>query len=82
MKNCNCLFKKFSLYLNIHKEKIFNGQGNTLTSPGMTSRGGFRGGGGRTPPPPQGFDLLPTQRVPPLTLFQKSIFGRLTLKFF
>ena len=35
-------------------------------------------GGGR----PQGFDSLPTQRVPPLILFQKSIFGRPTLKFF
>ena len=46
-------------------------------------RGGFRGGGGRTPPPsPQGFDPLPTQRVPPLILFQKSIFGGSTLKFF
>ena len=40
------------------------------------------GGGGRTPPP-QGFDPLPTQRVlTPLILFQKSIFGRPTLKFF
>ena len=45
------------------------------------TRGGFRGGGGRTPPSPQGFDPLPTRRVPPLILFQKSIFGRPTLKF-
>ena len=36
----------------------------------------------RTPFPPQGFDPLPTQRVPPLILFQKFIFGRPTLKFF
>ena len=50
------------------------------------NRGGFRGGGGGreadAPPPPQGFDPLPTQRVPPLILFLKSIFGRPTLKFF
>ena len=38
-------------------------------------------GGGRAPPP-QGFDPLPTQRVPPLVLFKKSNFGRPTLKFF
>ena len=44
--------------------------------------GGFRGGGGGRPPPPQGFDPLPTQRVPPLVLFKKSIFGRPTFKFF
>ena len=31
---------------------------------------------------PQGFDHLPTQRVPPLVLFKKSIFGRPTLKCF
>ena len=43
-------------------------------------RGGFRGGGADAPP--QGFDPLPTQRVPPLILFQKSLFGRPTLKFF
>ena len=30
----------------------------------------------------KGFDHLPTQRVPPLVLFKKSIFGRPTLKFF
>ena len=42
---------------------------------------GGGGGGGRTPTP-QGFDPLPTQRVPPLILFQKSIFGRPTLNFF
>ena len=48
---------------------------------GGIPRGGFRGAG-RTPPP-QGFDPLPTQRVlTPLILFQKSIFGRPTLKFF
>ena len=50
------------------------------------SRGGFRGGGGgaggRPLPSPQGFDPLPTQRVPPLILFKKSIFGPPTLKFF
>ena len=34
------------------------------------------------PSPPQGFDPLPTQRVPPLILFQKSSFGRPTLNFF
>ena len=45
-------------------------------------RGGFRGGGGGGRPPPQGFDPLPTQRVPPLILFQKSVFGRPTLKLF
>ena len=43
---------------------------------------GGGGGGKRTPPLPHGFDPLPTQRVPPLILFQKSIFGRPTLKFF
>ena len=42
---------------------------------------GGGGAGGRTPPL-QGFDPLPTQRVPPLILFQKSFFGRPTLKFF
>ena len=50
----------------------------------LGGRGGG-GGGGWTPPPPfssQGFDTLPTQRVPPLVLFKKSTFGRLTLKFF
>ena len=46
----------------------------------MVFRGGFwgggaggGGGGGRTPFS-QGFDPLPTQRVPPLILFQKSLF--------
>ena len=39
------------------------------------------GGGGRTPFP-QGIDPLPTQRVPPLILFKKSIFGRPTIKIF
>ena len=29
----------------------------------------------------QGFDPLPTQKVPPLVLFKKSIFGRPTLKY-
>ena len=49
----------------------------------VVSRGGFRGGrGGADAPSPQGFDPLPTQRVPPLILFQKSIFGGSTLKFF
>ena len=45
--------------------------------------GGGGRGGGRTPPfsPPQGFDPVPTQRVPPLVLFKISIFGRPTLKF-
>ena len=38
--------------------------------------------GGRTLPLPQGFDPPPTQRVNPLILFQKSIFGRPTLKLF
>ena len=37
---------------------------------------GGAGCGGRLLP--QGFDPLPTQRVPPLILFQKSIFGRPT----
>ena len=40
------------------------------------------GGAGGADAPPQGFDPLPTQRVPPLILFQKSIFARPTLKFF
>ena len=41
----------------------------------ILSRGGFRGGGGGGgDAPPQGFDPLPTQRVPPLVLFKKSIF--------
>ena len=31
--------------------------------------------GADNPPPPQGFDPLPTQRVPPLVLFKKSIFA-------
>ena len=46
--------------------------------------GGGRGGGRPPPPPPlpQGFEPLPTQRVPPLVLFKKSIFGRPTLKIF
>ena len=56
----------------------------------IVSRGGFGGGGGgggggaggRTPSPPQGFEPLRTQRVHPLVLFKKSIFGRPTLKFF
>ena len=42
-------------------------------------RGGFRGG---ALTPLQGFDPLPTQRVPPLVLFKKSIFGLQTLKLF
>ena len=42
---------------------------------------GWAGGGFRMPPA-QRFDPLPTQRVPPLVLFKKSIFGRLTLKVF
>ena len=44
--------------------------------------GGGGGGGGGADASPQGFDPLPTQRVPPLILFQKSIFGGPTLKFF
>ena len=43
--------------------------------------GGGRGGRTPPPPPPQGFEPLPTQRVPPLVLFKKSIFGRPTLNF-
>ena len=31
---------------------------------------------------PQGFDPLPTQRVPPLVFSKESVFGRPTLKFF
>ena len=42
------------------------------------TRGGFKEGRGGF----QGFYPLPTQRVPPLELFQKSIFGRPTLKIF
>ena len=38
--------------------------------------------GGGADAPPQGFDPLPTQMVPILVLFQKSIFGRPNLKFF
>ena len=38
------------------------------------------GGGGGRKPPSQGFDPLPTLRVPPLVLFKKSIFGQPTLK--
>ena len=42
-----------------------------------------RGGGwGCGRPFSQGFDPLPTQSVPPLILFQKSSFGRPTLKLF
>ena len=37
------------------------------------------GGGGR--PFLQGFDPMPTQRVPPLVLFKKSIFGDGPLNF-
>ena len=48
-------------------------------------RGGFRGEGrggwGRTPSL-QGFEPLPTQRVPPLVLFKKSIFAYRSQKFF
>ena len=44
--------------------------------------GGGGGGGGGRPPFSQGFDTLPTQRVPPLVLFKKSTFGRPNLKFF
>ena len=47
----------------------------TVADLGGGAKGGLR-------PPPQGFDPLPTQRVPPLVPFQKSIFGRPTLKFF
>ena len=44
-------------------------------------RGGFRrGGGGADASLPQGFDSLPTQRVP-LELFKKSTFGQATLIF-
>ena len=45
-------------------------------------RGGGRRGGGGADAPLQGFHPLPTQRVPPLMLFHKSIFGRTTLRFF
>ena len=45
------------------------------------SPGADLGGGGGRPSSPQGFDPLPTERVPPSILFQKSIFGRPTLKF-
>ena len=44
----------------------------------MMIRGGFGGGGGRAGGGrlfPQGFDPLPTQRVPPWVLFRKSMFG-------
>ena len=41
-------------------------------------RGGFRGADASLP---QGFDSLPTQRVP-LELFKKSTFGQATLIFF
>ena len=44
--------------------------------------GGLWGGGGGRTPSPQEFEPLPTQRVPPLVLFKKSIFGLPTLKFF
>ena len=44
--------------------------------------GGADLGGGAADAPPQGFDTLPTQRVPPLVLFKKPIFGRPTLKVF
>ena len=49
------------------------------------TRRGFRGGGVGwrwAIAFPQGFDPLPTQIVPHLILFNKSIFGRATLKFF
>ena len=46
-------------------------------------RGGLGGGGeGADAFFHQGFDPLPTQRVPPLYYFDISIFGLLTLKFF
>ena len=50
--------------------------------PPYASSGADLGGAGGADAPPQGFDPLPTQRVPPLILFQKSIFCRPTLKFF
>ena len=57
-------------------------QRNSIKYSGADLGGGGGGGGGADAPLPQGFDPLPTQRVPPLILFQKSIFGRPTLKFF
>ena len=54
-------------------------QGYPVTVQVATS--GFREGGERFPSP-HGFDPLPTQRVPPMVLFKKSIFGRPTQKFF
>ena len=50
--------------------------------PGADLGGAGGGGGVGRLPFPQGFEPLPTQRVPPLVLFKKTIFGRLTLKFF
>ena len=62
-----------------------NKRGKSIVLMRSICRGGFRGGaggGGGADAPPQGFDPLPTQRVPPLMLFQKSLFGQPTLKFF
>ena len=58
------------------------------TDSGEDLGGGGGGGGGGgvggvdAPPLPQGFEPLPTQMVPPVVLFKKSVFGRPTLKFF
>ena len=52
-----------------------------LTTGADLGEGGGGGGRGQTPFT-QGFDPVPTQRVPPLILFKKSIFGQPTLKIF
>ena len=61
--------------------QVWWGDDEVAVSSEVSIRSGADLGGGRgaDAPPPQGFDTLPTQRVPPLILFQKSIFGRPTL---
>ena len=59
---------------------------NPRSAPAKTNRGGFRGGGGKggvaRTPPSSGIRPPADPKVPPLILFQISIFGRPTLKFF
>ena len=53
----------------------------TLVRSIMSSRDGFTEGAGDASHS-QGFEPMPTQKVPPLVLVKKSIFGRPTVKLF
>ena len=80
---CLLLLKKFSAPILLLLEPLVDFKKNRCKIGCLVCRADLGGGGvcGRSNPP-QGFDPLPTQRVPSLKLFQKSIFGRPTLKFF